>query len=91
MAGPLWASAATELMPGWRGVRLPFSQVHGHSAITEWDAEAQPWADRDRSIDRDDRARHETIRLEGGRIIGIDPGHDDRARTPWRAWEVGGP
>lgn len=89
MAGPLWAAAATELLPGWRGVSLPFSQVHGHSAMTRWDAAASPGADPDRAVDRDRLARHETVHLEGGRIIGIDPGHDDRARTPWRAWEVG--
>ncbi len=33
IAGPVWAAAATELVPGWLGVRLPFSQVHGHSRV----------------------------------------------------------
>ena len=32
--------------------------------------------------------RHTTIELDGGRIIGIDPGHFDQARESWGAWQM---
>lgn len=41
MAGPLWASATSELYPSWMNaeateVPAPFSQVHGHSSLFHW-------------------------------------------------------
>jgi Calcineurin-like phosphoesterase len=89
--GPLWADAATELLPGWADRRMPFSQIHGHSSIVDW---------REQNMTRhgeihdlviaDFAAKHETVHLAGGRLIGIDPGHRDKPTTPWRALELTG-
>ena len=35
-------------------------------------------------------AKHETVHLAGGRLIGIDPGHRDIPTKPWRALELTG-
>lgn len=47
MAGPIWASATSEVYPSWMNaeaisVPAPFSQVHGHSSIYQW---ANRWAE----------------------------------------------
>jgi hypothetical protein len=36
----------------------------------------------------DETAKHETTTLTGGRIVGVDPGHQRDAHHPWRAWEA---
>ena len=86
--GPLWASAATELVPSWLDRPLPFSQVHGHSTVFDWARDRFRAAEPIRAVTSVDRsARHETTTLAGGRIVGVDPGH---GRTPvhhWRSWE----
>ncbi len=79
-AGPLWAAAATELLPGWLGTVLPFSQVHGHSSLTGRDVDPMIMA----RTTVDAESGHETTRLDGGRIIGVDPDH---GRAPTRQWE----
>jgi hypothetical protein len=92
-AGPTWASTATELLPGWRAETLPFSQIHGHDTLFDWgygrfrgdDAASAELIAR---TELDERAKHETTTLTGGRIIGIDPGHGVQPRSPWRAWET---
>ena len=79
-AGPIWADRVSELLPGWRHTRLPFSQVHGHTGshgecadpATVYDAEG----------------RREITRLRGGRIIGIDPGHGAEPQPAWSAFVV---
>jgi hypothetical protein len=92
-AGPVWAATAAELLPGWLATTLPFSQIHGHDSIFDWQRR------RFRSVDDsaddlarltvlDEEAKHESTVLAGGRIIGIDPGHGGRPHTPWRAWEI---
>lgn len=88
VAGPVWASAGAELVPSWLDQELPFSQVHGHTSITDWES------GRFRADTRvgaltvlDEEAKHVTTTLTGGRIIGVDPGHGDRAQPVWRAWE----
>lgn len=88
IAGPLWASAHAELVPSWLDHRLPFSQVHGHTSITDWET------GRSRADARvgaltvlDGAARHETTTLAGGRIVGVDPCHGSQAQQAWRAWE----
>jgi len=88
-AGPMWAAAASELLPGWLGVPMPFSQVHGHTSLTDWSSDqvrARP--DIARRTVLDAQAKHETTALYGGRIIGVDPGHGTQPRRPWRAWEA---
>ena len=90
-AGPIWAAASTELVPGWVDRRMPFSQVHGHSSVYDWQQERfRVPAGLVRVTSLDPGAKHETTTLDGGRIIGVDPGHGSRARRPWRAWEVQG-
>jgi hypothetical protein len=91
--GPVWASAGAELLPGWLGTRLPFSQVHGHDSIYDWQRRRFKVAGGTgaRLVELtvlDHEARHETTALPGGRIVGIDPCHGSEAR-PWRAWELG--
>ena len=93
--GPVWAATACELLPGWLGTTLPFSQVHGHDSIFDWRRRcfrANPDTDvADELAHRtviDEDAKHEITSLAGGRIIGVDPGHGAQARRPWRAWEI---
>ncbi|ORA39185.1 hypothetical protein [Mycobacterium aquaticum] len=91
-AGPLWAETATELLPGWADRRLPFSQIHGHNSITTWRAPDTPVARTgiDALVTIDHAAKHETVHLDGGRLIGIDPDHRETPTTPWHAFELDG-
>ena len=90
LAGPMWAAASSELLPGWLGVLMPFSQVHGHTSMTDWaSGRLRVRADLARRTTLDHEAKHETTTLYGGRIVGVDPGHGSQPRRPWRAWETG--
>jgi hypothetical protein len=93
-AGPLWASAAGELIPSWANSNssMPFSQVHGHSTVIDWATGRLPKSfAHERVMTFDTEAAHELTMLSGGkRIIGIDPGHDVAPHLPWRALELGG-
>ncbi|GAA1839205.1 metallophosphoesterase [Microlunatus capsulatus] len=85
-AGPVWAAAATELVPGWVEHVLPFSQVHGHSSVYDWSQEEfRVPPELAVRTHLDVTARHETTRLVGGRLVGVDPGHGRRAASSWRA------
>jgi Calcineurin-like phosphoesterase len=89
VAGPVWASACAELVPSWLDHRLPFSQVHGHTSITDWDSGRFRAERRVGALTVIDKAaKHETTTLTGGRIVGVDPCHGDRAQPVWRAWEA---
>ncbi len=90
LAGPVWASAATELVPSWLEVRMPFSQLHGHSSLIERSGRGAAGRTLRRRTTTEDAARHETTVLDGGRIVGVDPGHGHRPRTPWRSWVATG-
>lgn len=80
MVGPIWAHRTDELVPGWCGRRLPFSQVHGHSGSHgECDDPATIY---------DRQRHHEETRLGSGRLIGIDPGHLTEATSDWSAFVV---
>lgn len=87
-AGPIWASASSELVPGWVGESMPFGQVHGHSSVYDWQAgrfrAAQPIP---YCTDLDLDAHHETTFLDGGVIVGVDPGHGADAYDHWRSWQ----
>ena len=91
--GPVWAATGDELLPSWLGSSLPFSQIHGHNSIFDWQRR-RFWAADDagnelvRRTALDEQARHEITTLPGGRIIGIDPGHGSQPASPWRAWEI---
>jgi hypothetical protein len=88
-AGPVWAAAATELLPSWLGTELPFSQVHGHSSVYDWEGQFfRATEDVIRRTVLDRTAKHEVVSLLGGRIIGVDPGHGRRPRRPWQSWEL---
>ncbi len=86
-AGPLWAATATELVPSWLHTPLPFSQIHGHAMIVDWQRRALRCAPQIAdAVTVDEQAAHETVSLDGGRIIGIDPGHGARPHRPWAAF-----
>lgn len=88
VAGPVWASACVELVPSWLDHRLPFSQVHGHTSITDWESGRSRADARVAALTVvDESAKHETTTLTGGRIVGVDPCHEERAQPVWRAWE----
>lgn len=90
-AGPIWAAAGPELMAGWLEHPMPFSQAHGHTSVYDWDN--RRWhADRgvrDR-ISVDSEAKHITVTLPGGRLVGVDPGQDALAAGRWRSFELSG-
>jgi hypothetical protein len=90
-AGPIWAAAATELVPSWlaEAQPAPFHQVHGHSMIADWHRRALRGAPQVTAlVSVDEAACHETVELPrgAGRIVGVDPGHGRRPRVPWRAY-----
>jgi hypothetical protein len=90
-AGPVWAATSTELVPGWLATAMPFSQVHGHASVFDWRSRQYRATDEiARLTSVDEAAKHETVTVGGGRIIGVDPGHGDQARQPWKSWEVDG-
>ncbi|AKU17418.1 metallophosphoesterase [Luteipulveratus mongoliensis] len=86
-AGPLWACAQTELLPSWMGERLPFNQIHGHTSLYDWHHERfRVGADLAQRTVLEPGSAHETTSLDGGHIVGIDPGHGRGPRQPWHAW-----
>jgi hypothetical protein len=91
-AGPLWADTTTELLPGWADRHMPFSQIHGHNSITTWRGQDTTVARTgiEALVTIDVGAKHETVHLSGGRLIGIDPDHRDTPTIPWHAYELTG-
>jgi len=91
-AGPLWAATTSELLPGWADRQMPFSQIHGHDGITAWrdDRTTVPPAGVEALVTVDAAAKHESVYLAGGRLIGVDPDHRDTPTNPWRAFELTG-
>lgn len=86
-AGPVWAATASELVPSWLRTVLPFSQIHGHSTVVDWKrGKLRCPKDIANLVTIDKAAAHETVTLDGGRIIGVDPGHGRRPHRRWRAW-----
>lgn len=89
-AGPLWATAATELVPDWLSTRVPFHQVHGHTSLFDWNRGSfreDVTGELSTRTSLDHAARHETTEANGGVIIGIDPGHDDVPESTWSSWQ----
>ncbi|KAA0022878.1 metallophosphoesterase [Antrihabitans cavernicola] len=87
-AGPLWADAARELVPSWSQTRMSFSQIHGHSTLTDWSTGTfRAGAPIEAVTEIDRRLRHETTTLGGGTIVGIDPCLGTDGGCPLRAWE----
>jgi len=88
-AGPVWASVSREVSVSWAGHPMPFSQVHGHSSVYDWAAQRwnveEPVGD---EVELDELRKHASLRLNGGRVVGIDPGHAIEARRNWQALEL---
>ena len=89
-AGPLWAEAGAELAASWvadevLGVRMPFTQVHGHSSVVTY-ARGEPLL---RAPDLRDRIqvqhadRHVAVDVADGLLLGIDPGFGRSAHSSW--------
>ena len=91
-AGPLWAHTMSELLPGWADRQMPFSQIHGHNSITTWRGgdTTVPSGGIEALVVIDADAKHESVHLAGGRLIGIDPDHRDTPTAPWRSFELNG-
>jgi len=92
-AGPLWAEAGSELYGPWADLTelgrhgLPSSQVHGHSSGFDFrrGVYSRTFPAFLRPVTLVDTARrHVTVRLPGGRMVGIDPCHGTRPAPQWR-------
>lgn len=89
-AGPMWAEAGAELAASWvadetLGVRMPFTQVHGHSSVVvvqrgEPLLRAPELRDR---IQFQQADRHVAVDVAGGLLLGIDPGFGRTAHDRW--------
>lgn len=83
--GPLWAEAS-EVYGSWLSERmpLPFSQVHGHSAIVGFDRRSWLCEERIRRRSSVDWvARRTETRLAGGRFVAVDPRHGRSGAAVW--------
>lgn len=77
-AGPVWASAASEVYPSWARLDadMPFNQAHGHSTAYDWGRglwRSDSWIRRKLILSPD--LRHVTFTHRGRWIVGTDPGH----------------
>ncbi|MEU4620513.1 metallophosphoesterase [Actinoplanes sp. NPDC023801] len=83
--GPLWAEAPA-VYGSWLDERLPlpFSQVHGHSAIVDYGRRVWlcPERVRQRSV-VDWEARRTVTRLTGGGFVAVDPKHGRSGADRW--------
>jgi hypothetical protein len=90
LAGPLWADAGRELYEPWfeydhAGGLVPFGQIHGHSAIVDYDHRIwrAPGRVRQRaSVDWD--ARQVRVRVGGRLFIAVDPKHGIDGAPSWQ-------
>ena len=89
-AGPMWAEAGAELAASWvadevQGVRLPFTQVHGHSSVVVYER-GEPLLRAPELRDRiqvQQADRHVAVSVAGGLLLGIDPGFGRTAHHRW--------
>jgi hypothetical protein len=83
--GPLWAEAP-EVYGSWLDERvpLPFSQIHGHSAIVNFASRAWLCEDRIRRRSTVDwQARRTVTRLPSGSFVAVDPKHGRTGAGLW--------
>jgi hypothetical protein len=85
-AGPMWAEAGRELLASWQGdpAIMPFSQMHGHSAVINW--RSHRFLAESRTLIRtsfDPGRRHVTTRVGSQLVVGIDPVLGRRAGFAW--------
>lgn len=95
LAGPLWASAAREVWPSWADQAMPYTQIHGHSAIRIWAAgrSAHGVDELCETLEFDNERRHARWRPQpgGGELVAIDPMHQHNTTAPhWEAFVVNG-
>ncbi|MHA3700616.1 metallophosphoesterase [Jatrophihabitans sp. YIM 134969] len=89
VAGPVWASAGEELVPSWlaASVPMPFDQLHGHSAMTDWRRGRVHAASEIVALTTVDRERaHEITRAGQRLVVGVDPRHGRKAHRGWEAF-----
>lgn len=87
-AGPVWAAAGSELLPGWFAApdELPFSQVYGHSTVVDWRRRRLLCADDVAAlVELDVERAHVGAAVGSHRIVGVDPKHGKKAHSPWEA------
>lgn len=93
-AGPVWASAPTELLPGWCGPNaeaLPFHQVHGHSCELDWGTGRHYGNAHVAQAVSVDNVRRHVIALAGDHVIvGVDPNHGARPAPSWAPFVIHG-
>jgi hypothetical protein len=84
-AGPIWASAAAELVPSWLDAgQMPFHQVHGHSTLIDWWRRAPRVGERILAVSAFDvERRHEMTAIADHDIVGVDPSHGSRGARSW--------
>ncbi len=92
-AGPLWAAAGDELAASWLDSpgTLPFSQLHGHSTVLDWSRRA--WRAHPRVAGAavvDGERRHIAVRVDGHRLVGVDPCLGTAAGVPWAPFVLSG-
>ncbi|MBO3741688.1 metallophosphoesterase [Actinoplanes flavus] len=81
--GPLWVEPP-ELYGGWLAGWMPFSQIHGHSAIVSYEHESWMCEERIRQRSTVDWvARRTQTRVGGGRFIAVDPKHGRTGAVRW--------
>jgi hypothetical protein len=88
-AGPLWADAGWGLCEPWlayhaSGALVPFSQIHGHSAIVRYHDGS--WRAPGRVRQRatvDWISRQVRVRVGGRVFIGVDPKHGEDGAPTW--------
>jgi hypothetical protein len=85
MAGPIWASAAREVVPSWlEAGPMPFHQVHGHSTLIDWWRRAPRVGERILAVSAFDfERRHEMTAIGEHDIVGVDPSHGTRGARSW--------
>ena len=103
LAGPIWASATSEVYPSWMNaeamsVPAPFSQVHGHSSVYQWENRWHPGQLRKAAqslgspalvhevgsrVNLNTTHRHTTTPIANATFIGVDPGHGRSATSRW--------
>jgi hypothetical protein len=84
VAGPVWASADSEVDASWlqAQVPMPFNQVHDHSSAADWRRDLLNSGHPE--LLEVDRSKSRTCTRIGDRVIvGVDPGH---GRTPNPRW-----
>jgi len=88
--GVYWAEAARELAMSWRGVAMPFDQVHGHSSAWRWRDGCWEVANYGEKRWIDEKRRHVFTEIGGAKIVGVDPGLWVRDEVSFEAYPVVG-